>query len=162
MPAERDPALPDRAEVRRAAERAAATYDDAAVLQREVGRRMGERLGLVKLQPAMILDAGCGTGEALVELAARYPDATIVGLDFAQTMIEAARRRSTALRASPGRLAAKILGVRSTARGAACFVCADAMHLPLNRNSTDLVWSNLMLPSIGDPTAAFAEFLRVL
>jgi malonyl-CoA O-methyltransferase len=162
MPAECDPALPDRAEVRRAADRAAATYDDAAVLQREVGRRMAERLGLVKLQPALILDAGCGTGEALVELTARYPDATIVGLDFAQAMIEAARRRSTALRASPGRLAAKILGARSTARGAACFVCADATHLPLDRNSTDLVWSNLMLPSIGEPTVAFAEFLRVL
>jgi malonyl-CoA O-methyltransferase len=36
------------------------------------------------------------------------------------------------------------------------------MHLPLDRNSTDLVWSNLMLPSMGEPTAAFAEFLRVL
>ena len=68
----------DPAQVRRAAERAATTYDGAAVLHREVGRRMAERLALIKLQPARILDAGCGTGEALTELRARYPEATIV------------------------------------------------------------------------------------
>ena len=38
----------DRAQVRRAFERAAATYDEAAVLQREVGQRMAERLGFVQ------------------------------------------------------------------------------------------------------------------
>jgi malonyl-CoA O-methyltransferase len=162
MPAERDPALPDRVEVRRAAERAAATYDDAAVLQREVGRRMAERLVLVRLQPETILDAGCGTGEALVELTARYPDATIIGLDFALAMVGAAKRRAAALRAPPGGLAAKILGARSVARGASAFVCADATRLPLQPNSVDLVWSNLMLPLVAEPAATFAEFLGAL
>jgi malonyl-CoA O-methyltransferase len=162
MPAERDSALPDRVEVRRAAGRAVATYDDAAVLQREVGRRMAERLALIKLQPETILDAGCGTGEALAELTARYPDATIVGLDFALGMLGAAKRRAAALRAPPGRVAARILRGRSAARGVRAFVCADATRLPLRRNSIDLVWSNLMLASVAEPAHALAEFLQAL
>ncbi|TMG99050.1 MAG: malonyl-[acyl-carrier protein] O-methyltransferase BioC, partial [Betaproteobacteria bacterium] len=74
MPTERatGPMDLDRAQVRRAFERAAATYDEAAVLQREVGQRMAERLGFVRMQPVTILDAGCGTGAALGELHARY------------------------------------------------------------------------------------------
>ena len=149
-------------EVRRAAERAAATYDDAAVLQREVGRRMAERLALVKLQPETILDAGCGTGEALVELTARYPDATIIDLDFAPAMVRAAKLRAAALRTPHAGLAAKILRARSAARGASAFVCADATRLPLKSNSVDLAWSNMMLPLIAEPTATFAEFLQAL
>ena len=43
-----DPRASIRARVRRAFERAAATYDSAAVLQREVGQRMAERLGIVQ------------------------------------------------------------------------------------------------------------------
>jgi len=132
------------------------------VLQREVGRRMAERLALVKLQPETILDAGSGTGEALVELTARYPGATIIALDFAPAMVAASKRRAAALRASPGGLAAKILHARSNVRGASAFVCADATRLPIQLNSIDLVWSNLMLPSIAEPATAFAELLRAL
>src|SRR5450432_4898647 len=86
----------DRAQVRRGFERAAATYDAAAVLQREVGQRMAERLGFVRMQPATILDAGCGTGVALSELRARYPEARLVGLDLALNMALAARDRAGA------------------------------------------------------------------
>ena len=42
----------DKQLMRRAFERAAKTYDAAAVLQREVGQRLLERLDLVKLVPA--------------------------------------------------------------------------------------------------------------
>jgi malonyl-CoA O-methyltransferase len=162
MPAERDSGQPDPAEVRRAADRAAASYDGAAVLQREVCGRMAERLALIRLPPARILDAGCGTGEALTELTARYPGAAIIGLDFAERMIAEAKRRAAALSVPPVGLAAKLLGARATSRGRISFVCGDATRLPLGRDSVDLVWSNLMLPSVGEPAAALAEFLRVL
>jgi len=159
---EGDPARLDPAQVRRAAERAAATYDEAAVLHREVGRRMAERLALVKLQPARILDAGCGTGEALTELRARYPEATILGLDVAVSMVAAAKLRAAALSAPRGTMLAKLLGASTVPRGESRFVCADATRLPLAASCVGLVWSNLMLQSIEEPTAAFTEFLRVL
>ena len=84
MPAEPNFAAPDPRDVdplavRRAFGRAAATYDSAAVLQREVGARMAARLDYVKVAPARVLDAGCGTGEAVGELSVRYPDARVVG-----------------------------------------------------------------------------------
>ena len=91
MPAERpsddDPGSVDARAVRRHFARAAATYDAAAVLQREVGRRMAEKLDVVKLAPAAILDAGCGTGDAQADLALRYPDARQVALDVALPML---------------------------------------------------------------------------
>ena len=157
-----DPFRLDTKCVRRQFERAAATYDAAAVLHREVGRRMAERLGLIKLQPARILDAGCGTGEALAELTARYPEATIFGLDIAFGMVAAARRRAAALQEPSGDARAEWLDPRAPSPAAYCFVCADAARLPLAAGSVELVWSNLALQWIDRPLAAFGEFLRAL
>jgi len=160
--AESDPSRLDPVQVRRAADRAAATYDAAAVLQREVGRRMAERLALIKLQPKVILDAGCGTGEALGELRARYPGATILGLDVAANMLAAARRRAGAMAAPPGPWLTRLLGAHAVPGGEIRFVCGDAARLPFAAGSFDLVWSNVVLQSIVDPGAAFTEFLRTL
>ena len=88
-----DPQALDARAVRRAFGRAAASYDAAAALQREIGGRLAERLDVVRLAPSVVLDAGCGTGYALGELAARYPAARLVALDAAGPMVEAARAR---------------------------------------------------------------------
>ena len=155
----------DRAQVRRAFERAAATYDEAAVLQREVGQRMAERLGFVKIQPTAILDAGCGTGLALGELRARYPAAHLIGLDLAFNMAVAARNRPSAMAAarSAGSLLGRVLGALSPSHEVEPWcVCGDIVSLPIRSSSIDLVWSNLTLQWIGDPQKAFAEFRRVL
>ena len=157
-----DPYRLDARSVRRHFERAAATYDAAAVLHCEVGRRMSERLGLIKLQPASILDAGCGTGEALAELRARYPQAALVGLDLAFGMVTAARRRVAALQGGRGEALARMIDPHVSSPGTYCFVCGDAARLPLAGASVDLVWSNLVLQWIEDPVAAFEEFLRAL
>ena len=55
--------------------RSASRYDEAAVLARESGQRMAERLDLVKLEPRRIADVGCATGDGLRELQQRYPKA---------------------------------------------------------------------------------------
>ena len=122
----------DRRQVRRAFERAAATYDGAAVLQREVGQRMAERLGFVKMQPATILDAGCGTGVALGELRARYPDARLIGLDLALNMTLAARNRASAAMRSARSLLGRFLGPLAPAREVAALV-----HLRRHRVAAD-------------------------
>ena len=164
MPAEPRFPAPDPREldprgVRRAFGRAAATYDGAAVLQREVGARLAGRLDVVKLAPGTILDAGCGTGEAIGELSARYPSARVVALDAALPMLQQARTRSAHGRS----LLARMLG--PLGRGGApapAFVCADGTALPLPGVCVDLVWSNLMLQWVNDLPRAFAEFRRVL
>ncbi|TMG84521.1 MAG: malonyl-ACP O-methyltransferase BioC [Betaproteobacteria bacterium] len=158
----RDPLRLDPKSVRRTFERAAATYDSAAVLQREIGQRMADRLALVKLQPAAILDAGCGTGDALAELRTRFPAAFIVGLDLAHAMLVAARRRATAGLTSERSLLARLFGSRAHASDEPALVCADACRLPLAGGSFDLIWSNLTLQWINEPATAFAEFHRAL
>jgi malonyl-CoA O-methyltransferase len=161
-----EPAAPlnlDRAQVRRAFERAAATYDGAAVLQREVGQRMAERLGFVRMQPDTILDAGCGTGAALGELHSRYPDARLVGLDLAFNMTLAARDRSAAAAKSARSLLGRVLGSLAPERDLRAWcICGDIVSLPIKAASIDLIWSNLTLQWVGDPQKAFAEFRRAL
>ncbi|MBK6393374.1 MAG: malonyl-ACP O-methyltransferase BioC [Betaproteobacteria bacterium] len=154
-----DPREIDPRAVRRAFGRAAATYDGAAVLQREVSARLAGRLDVVKLTPGTILDVGCGTGEAIGELSARYPSARVLALDAALPMLQQARTRSAHGRS----LLARMLG--PLGRGGApapAFVCADGTALPLPGVCVDLVWSNLMLQWVNDLPRAFAEFRRVL
>lgn len=155
-----DPRDVDPAAVRKSFARAAATYDAAAALQREIGGRLAARLDYVKLAPALIIDAGCGTGEAAGELAARYPGARIVAFDVALPMVEAARRRARAQRSLFDRLLAPLLPARENA--APRFVCADLNALPFRGVAADLVWSNLALQWVNDLPRAFAEVRRVL
>jgi len=153
-----DPREVDPRAVRRGFARAVATYDAAAALQREIGARMAQRLDYVKLAPATILDAGCGTGEAVGELALRYPGARVLALDIALPMVAAARRRTQAGRTVMRRL----LRPFATAAPAPAFVCADIAALPLRGVCIDLAWSNLALQWVNDLPRAFAEFRRVL
>jgi ubiquinone/menaquinone biosynthesis C-methylase UbiE len=42
-------------------------------------------------QPRRIMDAGCGTGNMTIELARRFPDAEIVGIDFSENSLTRAK-----------------------------------------------------------------------
>jgi len=162
MPPSSDPHWLDPQRTRRAFERAAATYDASAVVQREVGQRMAERLAVVKLQPAAILDVGCGTGDALGELSTRYPDAFVLGLDSAYRMLETARGRTAAARASGRSLFARWLGAGARTGAEPALVCGEACRLPVATGCIDLVWSNLTLQWINETPVALYEFHRVL
>lgn len=135
--------------MRRSFEKAASTYDRAAVLQREVCTRALERLDLVKLDPGVILDAGCGTGFAAQALHKRYPRATLVALDIAAAM----------LRRSQSRIPDWKKWIRS---GREVFVCGDNERLPIRSGCVDMLWSNLAFQWAGDLTVVFAECQRVL
>ena len=139
----------DKKQVRRAFTRAAADYDAAAVLQREVCARMLERLDYIKLQPAYILDAGSGTGWGTRQLTEKYPAAQIASLDIALGMLQAARSHSGWWR--------KLFGGAQQMQ-----VCGDIEALPLAANSVGMVWSNLAVQWCNDLPAAFVELHRVL
>lgn len=140
----------DKRLLRRSFEQAAAGYDAAAVLQNEICRRMLARLDYIKLDPATILDAGSGTGNAIAGLAARYPGARIVALDLALSMAQRARARRPAWRRMFWR------------RGELAAVCGDIELLPVATAAADLVWSNLVLQWVNAPRRAFGELHRVL
>ena len=144
-----DEFLIDKRQVRLAFNRAAESYDSAAVLQHEVCRRMFERLDYVKLQPTRILDAGSGTGWGTRQLAQRYPAADTVALDFALGMLRAARARS-------GWWQKLFSGANQTQ------LCGDMEALPLAANSVEMVWSNLAVQWCNDLPATFVELHRVL
>ncbi len=144
----------DKRLLRRSFERAAHSYDEAAVLQHEVCKRMDERLDLIKHQPAIVLDAGSGTGNALPALRARYPKARVIALDLAFTMLQMGRQQ--------GRQHAQMPWWKSFLKQQDGALCGDIEQLPLASGSVDLVWSNLALQWMNDPDQAFAEFHRVL
>jgi malonyl-CoA O-methyltransferase len=132
----------DTSRVRRAFDRAAATFDAAAVLHAEVRGNLLARLDLMALTPRVAMDAGAGTGHASRALKRRYPQALVIALDSSRGMLQAAARQQSWL--------------RRFAR-----VQADAEHVPLADGSVDLIVSNLMLQWC-NPDRVFAEFRRVL
>jgi len=155
-----DSGAPEPRAVRRHFARAAATYDDSAILQKEVGARLADRLDVMKLAPAAVLDAGCGTGDAQAELAARYPSARYVGLDIALPMLVAAEAKGGVRRSALARIFATFAGARTA--GDPRFVCGDIGAMPFATATFDLVWSNLALQWVADLPAALAEMNRVL
>lgn len=138
--------FPQKRAARRAFDRAAAHYDEAAVLQHEIGRRLLEHLDPVRIDPARMADVGCGTGAYLEGLRKRYPRAQRIGIDWSAAMLRRARARTPWWRR---------LGT------APALLCADAEKLPLAPGSVDFVFSNLMLHWC-EPAAFFAEAARVM
>ena len=128
--------------VRRAFDRAAGTYDSAAVLHAKVREELLQRLQLVTLVPQVVLDAGAGTGHASRALKRLYPKAQVVALDSSLQMLKVAAKQQSWLRPFER-------------------ICADAELLPLRDGSVDLILSNLMLQWC-NPDAVFAEFRRLL
>ena len=142
----------DKARVRASFDRAANTYDAAAVMQKLVREEMLSRLELVNLQASRILDAGCGTGKASVALMQKYPKAQVISLDLAMGMLhktQSTRTLSQRLKQSLG------LGKQSA-------LCADIEHLPLADGCLDMVWSNLAIQWCNDLDAVFSDMHRVL
>lgn len=142
----------DQRQVRRNFARAAATYDEVAVLQREVGSRMLERLDYVRIEPKRILDLGCGTGASLTALHERYAAAAVVGADLSEAMLRAGQAQRSRLRW----LLPFLRGNRPP------LLAADAAALPFGAHSFGLLWTNLMLHWLDDPLPALREMHRVL
>ncbi|GBH27617.1 malonyl-[acyl-carrier protein] O-methyltransferase [Burkholderia vietnamiensis] len=146
--------------MRRIFDRRAAAFDAVAFLPREIAQRMNERLEYIKVSPAAVLDAGCGPGDDLPALRARFPEAPVFGVDLSGAMLARAGQREVEqtswrrwLPASPGRA----LGQRG-----ARVAQADFSVLPFAAGAFDLIWSNLALHWHSRPDTVFPEWQRVL
>lgn len=143
----------DKARVRASFDRAANTYDAAAVMQKLVREEMLSRLDLVSMQPERILDAGCGTGHASQALTQKYPKAQVISLDLAMGMLH----KTQAMNTSFTQRIKQTLGFNKQH-----LLCADIERLPLADASFELVWSNLAIQWCNDLDAAFTNMHRVL
>lgn len=108
---------PARTRIRHAFDRAAATYDGAAAVQRDICHALLATLADLQ-PPAQVLDAGSGTGYALPLLAGRFPSADLLAIDLAPAML--ARVPHTCQR-----------------------LVGDLQQLPLADACLDLYWSSL-------------------
>ncbi len=139
------------ATVRTQFNRRAGRFADHDALPREIATRLVDRLEWIRLQPQRILDIGCGAGAALRLLAARYPTASVVGLDLSESML---RRRLSGARE---RLPRWLGGARKP-----LLIGTDGAALPISADTVDLVFSNLMLHWHPAPHTVFPEWKRVL
>jgi malonyl-CoA O-methyltransferase len=124
---------PPKARVREAFNRAAASYDEAAVVQRRICDRLAATLAVTD---GRILDVGCGTGYALELLKACCPRADLVALDIAPAML-------------------------ARVAGPCARIAGDAEHLPFADAAFAHYWSSLTLQWC-DLGRALAEARRVL
>ncbi|MCF6282642.1 MAG: malonyl-ACP O-methyltransferase BioC [Candidatus Polarisedimenticolaceae bacterium] len=136
-------AMIDKQQARHSFSRAAEHYDEVAVLQRETGQRLIDRMDMIKFQPTTILDLGAGTGVATAALAKKFKKAQIYALDFALPMLIQTRKRGSWLRRPR------------------C-ICGDMEQLPLADQTVDFIYSNAALQWSNDLEKTFREFKRVL
>ncbi|HUN91504.1 MAG TPA: methyltransferase domain-containing protein [Burkholderiaceae bacterium] len=149
------PRIPARIEtVRGQFQRRAGRLEAHDAILREVGRRLRERLAIIRIDPQWILDVGCGRGDERLPLLQRYPRATWVGLDVAPAMLEAAGGPAGGWAAAWRR--------RLQRRARALVACAEAGSLPIGRATVDLLYSNLVLNWHPAPHTVFPEWHRVL
>jgi malonyl-CoA O-methyltransferase len=136
------------AQVRRQFLKSHGEFDAHSAVFESVAQQLQERLGLLAIQPARVLDLGCRSGYQLDALQQMYPDAQIVGCDLtAQKPISLPSSWPSWLRKRP--------------QGPARLTC-DPHELPFAAATFDLVVSNLLLPWSHSPHRVFEEVQRIL
>lgn len=135
--------MPERHEIARSFDDVARRYDSHAALEQEAGKRLLARTAFKRLEPARILDLGCGTGNCTADLKKAFRKAQVLGLDISGAMLDEARRKA---------------GLRRRFR----LLRADMSRLPLSNQSVDMVFANLSTFWAPDPESLFAEIRRIL
>lgn len=136
--------------------KAAAAYDEAAVLQKLTAEELASRLDLIKLETNQITDLGAGTGFLTQLLRSHYPKADLIALDLSHQMLLLNKQRLNNKETLLGKLA-KLLKASKTH-----FIQADVYHLPLANASQDLVTTNFMLQWCDDLDKVLQEIRRIL
>ncbi|WP_461537522.1 malonyl-ACP O-methyltransferase BioC [Spongorhabdus nitratireducens] len=121
--------------------RAADTYDAAATLQERVARHVLNNIPALP-ECSHILDLGSGTGHQTAQLASRFPEAQIIGLDMAMGMLQHAYRYN-----------------HNQNRH---WCAGDIDHLPFKANSFDLAFSSLAIQWCDSLNHTLQQVSRIL
>ena len=125
--------------IRRAFSDAALQYDVLTGLHKEIGRELLAKAAAHEGN-GPILDVGAGTGWFTGRLKNHFPDALVVGIDFAAGMVDAAKTRENDC----------------------AILQADARRMPFKENTFELIASNLAYQWVGNLPEAFADCRAVL
>jgi malonyl-CoA O-methyltransferase len=140
-----DPTLQiDKSLVRKSFDKAANTYNDAAILQLDTAKQLLSRLDYINIQPKTILDIGCGTGFVTQGLKKQYPKAKIISLDLSLAMLK------------------KLSSLNDGWFKKSKTVCADAENLPFKDEQFDLVISSLTFQWCQNTQGLFSGIQRCL
>ena len=134
-------------QVKRAFSGATNSYDEHAVLQREVADRLLQHIEFTKIDPRRILDIGCGTGYFTRLISQRFKKADVTALDLSESMVKCTN---------------KAHGRRMPWHGKRHHVVSDGCMLPFADGSFNLVCSSLAMQWTNDPKAMMREMRRVL
>ncbi|ODN42625.1 malonyl-ACP O-methyltransferase BioC [Piscirickettsia litoralis] len=133
----------NKQEICNAFNQAANHYQDAAILQLEIAKRLDERLDFVHLSPEKVVDLGSGTGVLTRHMKSRFTKAQVIGLDLAEKMLKQARAQDKLFKKNN-------------------WLAADIEQLPFVSESLDLVTSSSCLHWVSDLPKVFSEVWRVL
>lgn len=126
-----------RLEIGKSFGQASLSYDISARLQRYSGKQLMP--WLPNRNDIQVVDLGCGTGFFTDILADRYQN--VLGVDISQQMLMFSQmKRNTNIK----------------------WIAADAYNIPLQDNSVDLIYSNLMIQWCLPFSRVIEEILRVL
>lgn len=134
--------LLSKATLKRHFNRAAKSYAQSAVLQREVLQRLIARFDFMKMNPSSILDCGARCGMSTQVLRERFPKAKVVAYDYGEGFLNQFQK-SWYQRHSPR-------------------VCGDYTNLAFRDRQFDVVFSNLTLHWANDLKQILQEFYRIL
>jgi len=134
----------DKKRARAAFDRAAASYDEHAAVERAVADHLLECLDVISLKPEAFMDLGTATGYCAAALAERYRRADGLLLDLSASMLTEARTGAPRW--------------RSRLR----YVCADIEALPLKDGAVDLIFSSAAFQWCNDLDQALTECRRVI
>lgn len=121
-------------------------------LHTEVARRMAERLSLIRMKPARVLDWGAHLGGSRTVLTGAYPQARIVAVEA-----DAERREATAAERTAGPVPWWSMRRRAVATEPAVLLDSDVAA-----GQVELLWANMLLHAVVDPQALMRQWQRAL
>lgn len=135
-------------------------------LYRSVGSLIAEALAETSKDAPVIVDCGCGTGRSISATATLTPSGRFLGIDLSFAKLDLAARILMGTTPIQGALPDYGFTNRFVIRGRGLtnvlLAQADALALPLEDGSADLVLSVNLLDRVPDPRAAIHEARRVL